>query len=65
MTFRRDASPLFAALMEENAGSLTDGTTKETRIMSTGRLVAGETRRRLKIHLWSGREAQDSENLGT
>ena len=50
--------------MEENAGSLTDGTTKETRIMSTGRLVAGETRRRLKIHLWSGREAQDSENLG-
>ena len=35
--------------MEENGGSLTDETTKEARIMSTRRLVAGETRRRLKI----------------
>ena len=53
MTFRRNASPLFAALMEENGGSLTDGTKKEARIMS-----------RLKICLKSGQEAQDSESLG-
>ena len=49
--------------MEENGGSLTDGATKEARTFSTGRLVAGETRRRLKIHLRSGQEAQDSESL--
>ena len=30
MTFRRDVSPLFAALMEENGGSLTDGETKSS-----------------------------------
>ena len=39
--------------MEENGGSLTDGTKKEARIMS-----------RLKICLKSGQEAQDSESLG-
>ena len=61
---RRDASPLVAVLMEENGGSLTDGTTKEARIMSTWRPVAGETRRRLKICHKSGQEAQDSESLG-
>ena len=34
------------------------------RVKSTGRPVAGETRRRLKICLKSGQEAQDSESLG-
>ena len=53
MTFQRDASPLFVALMEENGGLLTDGTKKEARIMS-----------RLKICYKSGQEAQDSESLG-
>ena len=57
-------SPLFAALMEENGGSLTDGETKKVRIISTGKPVAGATKRRLKIYLRSGREAQDSERLG-
>ena len=64
MTFRIEESREFAALMDENGGSLTDGTTKEARVMSTGRPVAGETKRRLKIFLRSGQEAQDSESLG-
>ena len=64
VTFRRDASPFFAALMEENGGSLTDETTKEAILMNTWRPVAGETRRRLKICHKSGQEAQDSESLG-
>ena len=48
MTFQGDVSPQFAALMEENRGSLTDG----------------ETKRCLKICFKNGQEAQDSESLG-
>ena len=42
----------------------THGETKGARVKSTGRPVAGETRRRLKICLKSGQEAQDSKSLG-
>ena len=64
VTFRKDVSPLFAALMEENGGSLTDGTTKKVRIASTGNPVAGVTRRRLNVCLMSAREARNSEGRG-
>ena len=47
---------------------VTDGETKKARIISTGTCsrgpAAGETRRRLKIRVRCGREAQDSESLG-
>ena len=55
MTFRRAVSPKFAALLEENGVSLTDEETKGPRVKSTGRPVAGETRRRLKICLRNGK----------
>ena len=64
MTFRRDVNPLFAALMDENGGSLTNGETKGARVKSTGRLVAGETKRSLKICLKNGQETLDSVVLG-
>ena len=45
MTFRREVSPQFAALMEENKGSLTDGETKKVRVISTEKPVSGATKR--------------------
>ena len=42
VTFRRDVSPWFAALMEENGGSLTDGETKKAKIISTGGCSRGD-----------------------
>ena len=41
-----------------------NGETMGARVKSTGRPVAGETRRRLMICLRNGQEAQDSESLG-